>query len=334
MTGQQKKATILTYLKKGFDRSSPLFGTRLLLIFALMISVLFFLTGLNQNLRIAQFFGIIFFIKLMEFALFHSALNHHIRQPESTFDNGFGKYESLSRLIKLIVYSILLIPAVILIINPIYHDVKINLVYLLVICFIGFLGLNRLAYLQNRTAVKFKLNLLSYNSGKIRRDSEIFFILPVLFLGIFIIKENINNEIAAQIDNFASMGLMLLYLYKPIIKAKSSFNNLLDKTVPESLQFDILATVAENFDKICEYKRVIISRTGSAAFVTIEVILPYDFTLEEKYNLEKELKRKLRETYKSIIFRIYALPCDKGCTDPEQYNCPIRARRKGKSSAG
>ena len=52
--------------------------------------------------------------------------------------------------------------------------------------------------------------------------------------------------------------------------------------------------------------------------------MPYDYSLEDLYDLEQEILQRLRKTFPTAVPRVYVTPCDHSCDLPEGTMCPVK----------
>jgi len=124
-------------------------------------------------------------------------------------------------------------------------------------------------------------------------------------------------------------GLLSLYLFIiPISNIKNAIDILIDKPASDEIQFNILSVVVENIKNYCEFRRLQVRSAGKKLLVEIEVVLPYNFTIEQKYKLEKRFDKQIKDIYLNSITRLYVVPCNRDCSENDQLDCPIRKPQK------
>lgn len=124
-------------------------------------------------------------------------------------------------------------------------------------------------------------------------------------------------------------GLLSIYLFIiPISNIKNAIDILIDKPASDEIQFNILSVVVENIKNYCEFRRLQVRSAGKKLLVEIEVVLPYDYTIEQKYKLEKRFDKQIKDIYLNSITRLYVVPCNRDCSENDQLDCPIRKPQK------
>lgn len=166
--------------------------------------------------------------------------------------------------------------------------------------------------------------MLRYDAALWRVDSwvEIGVIGGVLIDGLFQLFE--LYSIAVIIDGLFAIALVAVSIKVPLQHGREAFRQLLDRTLPDRMQYEVLGVIAENTKNMCEFKRVHTRQSGRDIFIEIDLVMPYDHTLEDLYKLEQRLLSSLREKFPTAIPRVYVTPCDRRCDDPEGATCPLK----------
>ena len=72
-------------------------------------------------------------------------------------------------------------------------------------------------------------------------------------------------------------------------------------------------------------------KSGKDMFVEIDVVLPPNFTIEQKSRIEEKICNKIKELYPNSIPRLYAVPCVDNCNeDGCSKKCSLKAKHINK----
>jgi divalent metal cation (Fe/Co/Zn/Cd) transporter len=85
--------------------------------------------------------------------------------------------------------------------------------------------------------------------------------------------------------------------------------------------------VTKNHTNICEYKNIHTRQSGKDIFVELDIILPFDETMEYKDKLEKQISEEIIDYSPNAVPRVYAKACDGKCIINNVRNCPIHKFR-------
>lgn len=319
------KDNLSSRLRKFFDKSSAVFPSRVSLITCSVLATAGICIGVLENSLAVTANGLIAATEILSSLLFLSAIKKSIREPDYIFNYGYGKYESMAILAGATLLSLLLIYTIIEAAKDFGSPEPVQNHYILIIySIISFLILRKTASFLRKSAKKFQMPLLAYDADIWKTDSLIEFgVLINLALGA--VLSYFHYKIFGKYIDSLTAVILLSYSLKVQIKhGKVAINQLLDHTLPENIQFDIISVIAENINRFCEFKKVHTRQSGKDLFIEIDVIMPWDFTLEEAYKLEKDILHSLIKKYPTAIPRLYVTPCPKDCIHDGKTLCPIK----------
>ncbi len=317
-----------TKSRKIFDSNSPLFATRISIVVSVVFSIVGIYLGITEDSLAVQINGLISAVDILYSFIFITAVKQSMKSPDYAFNYGYGKYESLFLLgagsMLTAILSFTLYDTVI------HFSASGKLVgnrFLL----IGFSAVSAIVmlfmhFLQKKAALKHKMPSLEYDAQIWRVDSIIEFgVIGNLLLGLLL--EKLGYSLAAKyIDSSSAIMLVGYALVFPIRGAKAAFNQLLDRTADEDIQFNLLAVIAENINNFCEFKAMHTRQSGKDLFIELDVVMPYDFTMEQKYEVEQKISSSIKEKYSNSIPRLYVIPCQKDCIIDGKCTCPVKNR--------
>ena len=319
------KSDLLTKFKSLFDTSSPLFSTRLSLFVGLVLAAAGIILGSLESSLAVQVNGFIALIDVVNSVLLMIAVSHSVRTPDYVFNYGYGKYESLTLLISAIlllgVLGYTFIELIMIYIKGNYESG--NYSYLTIYSAISYIIMYRMYKFQSYSAKKLRIPILNFDADIWRTDSYIELgVLANLALGSILNFIDLDS-IAKQIDALTALVLTALALRIPLKGSKDALNQILDKTLPDDIQFDLIAVVAENVHEMCEFKSVHTRQSGKDYFVELDIILPYDYSMDEKFDLERKIQKQINSKFPTAISRVYATPCPKDCILHGVRKCPV-----------
>lgn len=312
-------------LRRYFRRNTPLYASTMSLFACIILAVGSVLLGSYQHSLLVQTNGLISIIDIGNSLLFLAAVDRSTRSPDMAFNYGYGKYESLAILVSanlLVVLTVFtLIEAVSFFQRPPEDTGSVILVAWSGIALAIMINTTRRL---ERYAKKFHLPMLHYDAELWRVDSwvEIGVILGVIIHGA--LQAFGSFGAAAVIDGVFSIGLVLLSLKAPIQHGRTAFRQLLDRTLPEEMQYQILGIISSHLHQMCEFRGVHTRQSGRDIFIEIDLVMPFDHTLEQLYGLEKDILNELRKKFPTAIPRVYVTPCDRSCL-AKPGSCPLRS---------
>ncbi|MBU3741098.1 MAG: cation diffusion facilitator family transporter [Candidatus Kapabacteria bacterium] len=311
-------------------RGRPEFASTVSLLACTLLALGSIALGVIQRSLIMQTNGYIALIDIGNSLLFLAAVQRSSRQADVTFNYGYGKYESLA----ILVSANLLIVLTIFTLGEAFSfarrpPVDVNSVFLAGWAMLSFVVMRYTARLLERYANRFHMPMLRYDAELWRADS--WMELGVLSgIGISAALRTIDrSNIAAILDIAASIILLLVALRVPLKHGREAFRQLLDRTLPDQAQYEILAIIAENVRNMCAFNSVHTRQSGRDIFIEIDLVMPFDYTLGQLYELERSILDNLRAKFPTAIPRVYVTPCDRSCEHDGVSSCPIKVLRQG-----
>ena len=129
-------------------------------------------------------------------------------------------------------------------------------------------------------------------------------------------------------DAVSALAVVGIALRMPLRHGRRALDQLLDRTLPDEVQYDILGVVAENAHRFCQFKSVHTRQSGKDIFVEIDVVMPFDYTFEDAYPVESEMNDAITNKFGNAITRIYAVPCPRDCIRDGESYCPVKLHRQ------
>ncbi|OGU16500.1 MAG: hypothetical protein A2X61_05510 [Ignavibacteria bacterium GWB2_35_12] len=312
-------------IRKYFDKTTAVFPSRVSLITCSILAIAGISIGVLENSLSVTANGLIAATEILSSLLFLSAIKQSIRAPDYVFNYGYGKYENMAILAGSTLLSLLLIYTIIEAIKDFGTPEPVGNYYILIIYSLAsFIILRKTATFLRKSSKKFQMPLLEYDADIWKTDSmiELGVLVNLAFGALF---SYFNYKFIGKYIDSATAVLLLSYSLKvQLTHGKSAVNQLLDHTLPENIQFDIISVIAENINRFCEFKKVHTRQSGKDIFIEIDVIMPWDFTLEEAYQLEKDILNSLVKKYPTAIPRLYVTPCPKDCIHDGKTSCPVK----------
>lgn len=311
--------------RKRLKPDAPAFVPAIALIACVVLAVLGITLGSSSDSLIVETNGWIAAVEIINASLFIMSVERSSKTADFQFNYGYGKYESLAILSSSALLSIVgvyvLIEAVQTFGEPTTTS---NFWFLALYSFISFIIIRTMTILMKRAAKKHRAGVLTFDADLWEADSwmELAVVANLVIGGIL---HNYNFDNTARFLDSGSAIILLGYTVSiPLRHGSNALAQVLDKTLPEEIQMDILSCIVARFDSFCEFKAVHTRQSGKDIFIEIDLILPFDWTLEQSRELEKNLADDLKKKYPTSIMRLYAQPCPRDCFRDGECFCPLK----------
>lgn len=272
--------------------------------------------------------GLIAAVETLSAALFIAAVEQTAKSADFKFNYGYGKYESLAVLASAVLLAVIGLYVLAEAIADFGLESKTeSFGWLAAYSFLNFAVMSIMAKLMKSSAKKHKMPILKFDAELWETDSWLeLAVVANLLLGAALNHFHFGT-VAKYLDSASAVALLAYALSVPLRHGKHAVNQILDKTIDEEMQMQILATVVGRFDSFCEFKALHTRQSGKDIFIEIDLILPFDYTLEQKKELEDSIAQEIKHKHPTAIMRLYAQPCPRDCIRDGQCFCPIKSRQ-------
>lgn len=308
-----------------FDPNSPVFLPILSMLMSILIALAGIPLGSIQHSLAVETNGYIAAIDVLNAALLITAINRSIRRADFNFNYGYGKYESLAILTSAMLLTIVSGYILIKSLDSLGEESTVDNYWILG-CF-SFISLAMMVAMQRQQKKKakiFNLPMLHYDADLWKADifTEVGVMINIIIGSM--LHYNGALTVAKYVDSLTSIGLLFVAL-RPCYKyGREAFNQLLDRTLSEDIQMELLTVIAENIDSFCEFKSIHTRQSGKDLFIEMDLVMPFDYTLEDNFIVEKKMREAVALKYPTSIFRVYATPCPRDCIKDNKCFCPVK----------
>lgn len=274
--------------------------------------------------------GLIALVDVLNSLLFIAAVDRAVRDADATFNYGYGKYESLAMLSST---SLLTFVSLYISVNAIssFGTAAVHQRSWILVGFSisSFVAMYAMSYITRRYARKYQYQMLHYDAALWRLDSYMELGVSANILAGIVLKDYGYGQFARVLDSATALTLIALAFRIPLKHGRSALNQLLDRTLDEDIQLKLLGVIAERLDNFCEYRSIRSRQSGRDIFIELDVVMPFDYTLEQAYVLERDLEVPVKELYPSAIFKMYVTPCPRDCFRNGVCYCPVKNAHTG-----
>lgn len=121
------------------------------------------------------------------------------------------------------------------------------------------------------------------------------------------------SDLAHYVDPLAALVVSVLIVFPSFKLAKEAFFKLLDSSVEEESQMEILRHLGRHIHSYCEFGNIRTRVAGRKKFVEISVIMPHDMSLRQSHRMLLRLKNDLERAVENSDVTIHMVPCGKDC---------------------
>lgn len=132
-----------------------------------------------------------------------------------------------------------------------------------------------------------------------------------------------NSPLVPYIDPMAALLVSLVLIIPSFKIAKGSFFNLLDASVEEDSQLEILKPLGKYIQRYCEFRDLRTRTAGRNKFVEFKLIVPEDISFRAGHELVSILENEIKSAIQNCEVMIKMEPCQKDCETAQRgEKCP------------
>ncbi|MBN1939745.1 MAG: cation transporter [Candidatus Aminicenantes bacterium] len=129
--------------------------------------------------------------------------------------------------------------------------------------------------------------------------------------------------VARYIDPVATLIVSALITVPSVRLLKEAFVKLLDASIEESGQMDIMKVLAAHFDKYCAFENIRTRTAGRKRFVDFDLVVPREASVGEAYGLAAAVREDIASSLSESEVVIHLVPCAGDCAFmAEEQACP------------
>ena len=299
--------------------------------------ILFIIKGITlvivNSLAIAADLGISF-VALGISVLLYYAIKMSSKPADLFHNYGYGKIENVAEAIEGV---ILIGLAVAMSVQAALHLVRVGEINSPVIGFICSL----LGIIINFWGANFILKLAGKHSSPALRAEGIHFrlegFISVAITLSFALVIGLNGAglftLAKYVDPVATLIVSAFITFPSIRLLRGAFMKLLDASIEESGQMEVIKVLVKHFDSYCNFKNVKTRTAGRRQFVDIHLVMPAHISVKNGHKISGILKHEIASAIPESEVTVHIEPCTEDCVYARNdRRCPYVQGRQPKET--
>lgn len=125
------------------------------------------------------------------------------------------------------------------------------------------------------------------------------------------------------IDPIATLIVSVVIAVPSVRLLKEAFVKLLDASIGEAGQMDVVKALAKHFDNYCSFKDIKTRTAGRRQFVDIHLVVPEHISVKEAHAVASTLRHDIESTVSESDVTVHIEPCARNCAYVKQgHQCP------------
>lgn len=128
---------------------------------------------------------------------------------------------------------------------------------------------------------------------------------------------------ATYIDPAATLIVSALIAVPSARLLREAFMKLLDASLGESSQMEVLKALANHYERYCDFKHIKTRSAGRKRFVDIHLVLPEHISIKNSHKIATALKNDITKSLAESEVAVHVEPCARNCAYARlKHPCP------------
>ncbi|MHB8139174.1 MAG: cation diffusion facilitator family transporter [Smithellaceae bacterium] len=137
--------------------------------------------------------------------------------------------------------------------------------------------------------------------------------ITVAFALVMILNHTGYSSLATYVDPFATLIVSAIITVPSVRLLREAFMKLLDASIGETSQMDVIKALACHYDRYCDFKNIRTRSAGRQQFVDIHLIMPDHISVKQAHQITTALKQDISATITESEVTVHVEPCKRDC---------------------
>ncbi|HLZ19332.1 MAG TPA: cation diffusion facilitator family transporter [Smithellaceae bacterium] len=236
-------------------------------------------------------------------------------KPADTFYNyGYGKIENVTEAIEGVVMIGLALAMSVQALTHLVHPAETHSPL------VGLIG-SSLGVIINFWGASFIMKLAEKSASPALRAEGIHFRLEgyisltitLSFAVVMALQFGGFNKLSTYVDPLATLIVSAAIAVPSVRLLKEAYMKLLDASIGETSQMDVIKALARHYDRYCDFKDIRTRSAGRRQFVDIHLVMPEHISVKHAHRIAGALKQDIASSIAESEVTVHILPCNRDC---------------------
>ena len=236
-------------------------------------------------------------------------------KPADTFYNyGYGKIENVTEAIEGVVMIGLALAMSVQALTHLVHPAETHSPL------VGLIG-SSLGVIINFWGASFIMKLAEKSASPALRAEGIHFRLEgyisltitLSFAVVMALQFGGFNKLSTYVDPLATLMVSAAIAVPSVRLLKEAYMKLLDASIGETSQMDVIKALARHYDRYCDFKDIRTRSAGRRQFVDIHLVMPDSISVKHAHRIAGALKQDIASSIAESEVTVHILPCNRDC---------------------
>lgn len=246
------------------------------------------------------------------------------RPADLLYNFGYGKIENVCEAMEGIVLTGLAFFMIFQAITNLLHPRHISMLGVGLTCsilsvLINFIG----AYFILNLGKKSKSPAINAEGIHYELEGFISFSIAIAFIISMVLRMLKFEKVDIYIDPLATVLISIIILIPSFRLAKHAFFKLLDASIEEISQIEVLKRLGFHTNRFCDFKDIKTRSAGRKNFIELKLVLPEDIPIKEGHKIVSDIEKDIRTNISDCEVLVKMEPCTKDCIfNKKNIKCP------------
>jgi len=164
-----------------------------------------------------------------------------------------------------------------------------------------------------KLAKKYSSPALRAEGLHFRLEGFISLSVALSFVLVIILRGAGLGAVAGYVDPAATLIVSVLIAVPSVRLLREAFMKLLDASIEEAGQMDIMKALARHFGDYCDFKNIRTRTAGRRQFVDLTLVLPADQSVKAAHASAARLRQDLADSIPESEVTVHMEPCARDC---------------------
>jgi len=137
--------------------------------------------------------------------------------------------------------------------------------------------------------------------------------ITLSFALVMILSHTGFLTLAKYVDPLATLLVSALITIPSVRLLREAYMKLLDASIGETSQMDVIKALAVHYDRYCDFKNIRTRSAGRKQFVDIHLIMPDHISVKKAHQITTALKKDIAAAVYESEVTVHVEPCNRDC---------------------
>ncbi|MEE9913652.1 MAG: cation diffusion facilitator family transporter [Deltaproteobacteria bacterium] len=146
-----------------------------------------------------------------------------------------------------------------------------------------------------------------------RLEGFISFSITAAFALVMLLNHYGFSAMSKYVDPLATLLVSALITVPSVRLLRDAYMKLLDASIGETSQLDVIKALASHYDRYCDFKNIRTRSAGRKQFVDLHLVMPDHISVKKAHQITAALKQDIADAVAECEVTVHVEPCKRDC---------------------